>query len=559
MIKIVKNRNCGEEIVFAESELKLFLGKYDEVIAAEDTEGNEKFISLGDTEIAREYGVLRYLEGLNDYGFYIKTVNRGYCIVSPTEKGVRFGIYSLLKEICLLEIYAEDEIYSDDELDWKEVELKEEPSFDFYDSSWLGWNKYSVEFAKRRRLRIAPFINSYHSFFEMMPKSKYLDEHRDWYSENYTQLCMTNEEMIAEFIRNSLDLIDKKAFKTGNTSCLMVGQEDSGEYCQCARCKKSYEKYGVSGTLIRFVNQVAKAVNEYVNNKYVGKTVKTVTFAYGTTENPPVDENNRPVDSSVMLEKNVVIMTAPITSDFAKPLYDEKFNAAASRSFKGFAALGAEIYMWAYNSVFDDQLMYFGQWDVLRENLEFYKKINAQYMIDMGNPLPDVSFDALTTYVRTSLAWNLNLDEKRLIDDFFAAYYKETAPYVRRYFDESNEWQRKKNIKYTLYAQQSLECKTAEYWDFEKVKEWAELLRQGENAAGSKKIALRVTAQKLTPLYMLLEIFIDKFSKEQLRELIGEFEKAARETFVLYTEETGIQYMRDIRNKLVKWRSLLLP
>ena len=180
-------------------------------------------------------------------------------------------------------------------------------------------------------------------------------------------------------------------------------------------------------------------------------------------------------------------------------------------------------------------------------------------MIDMGNPLPDVSFDTLTTYVRTSLAWNLNLDEKRLIDDFFAAYYKETAPYVRRYFDESNEWQRKKNIKYTLYAQQSLECKTAEYWDFEKVKEWAELLRKGENAAGSKKIALRVTAQKLTPLYMLLEIFIDKFSKEQLRDLIGEFEKAARETFVLYTEETGIQYMRDIRNKLVKWRSLLLP
>lgn len=562
MITIIKPLGCGGDIDFAAEELKLFLGKYDDVECGKSASGNEIFISLGNTELAGKADVAGKTQGLSDYGFAIETIKNGYYIVSPTEKGVSFGVYSLLKELCDLEIYAEDEIYSADGLTPKPVHKKENPSFDYFDSSWVGWNKYSPTFAHRRRLRIAPFITPFHSFFEILPKTEYLREHRDWYSEDYGQLCLTNEEMAEEFIKNCFKFIDRKAFRGCNVSNLMVGQEDNGDFCRCEKCRESYEKYGLTGTLMRFVNKVSKAVDDYVGLNYAGKTIRTVTFAYGATQFPPVDENYKPIDPSVVPAKNVVILTAPISADFTKSLNDETANPNSYRLFKGYEALGAEMYVWVYNSAFDDQFMYFSQWDALKENFRFCRSINTRYVIDMGNPLPDLAFDALTVYVRTKLAWNIDLDENKLIDDFFAAYYRESAPYVRKYFDESNALQREKNEgkhNHYLYVQQNRQCKSADYWEFDKVLSWAELLREGEKAAKTPPVALRVAVQKLTPLYMLLEIHHDRFTKGELKKMIEEFEVAARNSFVRYAEETGVQYMRDVYGKIVKWRSLLLP
>ena len=220
------------------------------------------------------------------------------------------------------------------------------------------------------------------------------------------------------------------------------------------------------------------------------------------------------------------------------------------------------MYVWVYNSAFDDQFMYFSQWDAVQKNFRLYKSINTRYVIDMGNPLPDLAFDALTVYVRTELAWNIDLDVNKAIDKFFAAYYRESAPYVRRYFDESNALQREKDAgrhNHYLYVRQNCQCKSADYWEFDKVLSWAKLLREGEKAAQTPAVAFRVAVQKLTPLYMLLEIHHDRFTKGELKMMIEEFEVAARNSFVRYAEETGVQYMRDVYGKIVKWRSLLLP
>lgn len=84
-------------------------------------------------------------------------------------------------------------------------------------------------------------------------------------------------------------------------------------------------------------------------------------------------------------------------------------------------------------------------------------------------------------------------------------------------------------------------------------------MREGEKAAQTPAVAFRVAVQKLTPLYMLLEIHHDRFTKGELKMMIEEFEVAARNSFVRYAEETGVQYMRDVYGKIVKWRSLLLP
>ena len=52
-------------------------------------------------------------------------------------------------------------------------------------------------------------VNFVHSFYKYLPPEKYFDAHPDWYSEingkrkhEHAQLCLTNEAMIQELIKN---------------------------------------------------------------------------------------------------------------------------------------------------------------------------------------------------------------------------------------------------------------------------------------------------------------------------------------------------------------------
>lgn len=99
-----------------------------------------------------------------------------------------------------------------------------------------------------------------------MPSAKYFKEHPDWYSEikgkrtEKSQLCCTNDEMIAELSRNVLERIRKNP----DAGIISVAQNDSGRgYCECARCKASDDAEGSHSASLRYcVNKVAEAVEE---------------------------------------------------------------------------------------------------------------------------------------------------------------------------------------------------------------------------------------------------------------------------------------------------------
>ena len=59
-------------------------------------------------------------------------------------------------------------------------------------------------------------INFVHSFYKYLPPEKYFDAHPEWYSEingkrkhEHAQLCLTNEEMTRELIKNVLETLLK--------------------------------------------------------------------------------------------------------------------------------------------------------------------------------------------------------------------------------------------------------------------------------------------------------------------------------------------------------------
>ena len=81
MITIIKPHGCGGDIDFAAEELKLFLGKYDDVECGKSVSENEVYISLGDTTLAEKADVVKETQDLSDYGFAIETIKNGYYIV----------------------------------------------------------------------------------------------------------------------------------------------------------------------------------------------------------------------------------------------------------------------------------------------------------------------------------------------------------------------------------------------------------------------------------------------------------------------------------------------
>ncbi len=559
-VKVLVEKDYTGDLKMAVDEATLFLKKYANVsIVHEKPTDGSVFISLGDTRYALEKGAEGWKKDLTDPGFVIKSVENGYCVVSPTPSGVLFGTYSLLHELCEWEAYAEDEVHVSEKLSLPELDILENPSFQYRETSWVGWSKYGWNFAKRTRRSSPPLLTPFHCHFFIMPPSKYLKDHPDWYSEDVEQLCITNEEMTQEFIKNCFEIIKEDGFKHHQTTYLFLGQEDGAPICKCPKCQESDRLYGgPSGTAMLFINKVAKAVNEFVEVNYPGKTVKTVTPAYCHTKFPPVDENMEPAHPSLMAEKNVGVMFAPLNADYTHSLFDREANPAVSRMFEGYFKLGIEPYVWTYDCAFDDIIFYTSEWEFFLDDFRRFREMNCPYIIDMCSPWPDVAFDALKTYVRSKLLWNLDLDKEKLIDDFFANYYKKSAPLVRQYFNEINAHLRTIPISFHSYIGGQPTYKDENAWPKEKLLGWIELLEDAEKTAENPEVALRVTCQKLTPLYILLEDYANDLTKEELKKYVDEFERGVKTYSIRFTAEHGVLYMNTVDIKLMKWRSLLL-
>ena len=81
-----------------------------------------------------------------------------------------------------------------------------------------------------------------HTFYRLLPPTKYFEKHPEWYSEidgkrtynhNHSQLCLTNDEMRKELTRNALARLRKDP-KAGVIS---ISQNDWRGQCQCEKCR----------------------------------------------------------------------------------------------------------------------------------------------------------------------------------------------------------------------------------------------------------------------------------------------------------------------------------
>lgn len=274
-----------------------------------------------------------------------------------------------------------------------------------------------------------------HTFFQLLPPSKYFKEHPEWYTDvnnnnkpctarspqpNATaQLCMTNEPLRKELVRVALDWIRKNPA----AGTISISQEDNDNYCTCSNCKALETREGSpSGPLLHFVNAVAADIRK----EHPGFLIDTLAYTY--TRKPP--RHVRPAD-------NVIIRLCSIECDRARTL-DSTANAGFRDDLLQWRAISRQLFVWDYVANYRNLIFPYPNIQPMAENIRFLANNKVIGLFEQGDSYSNGSGDLipLRTWLLAQLMWDPSKDQDQLIQKFLAGYYGAAAPFLRRYIDE---------------------------------------------------------------------------------------------------------------------------
>lgn len=264
-------------------------------------------------------------------------------------------------------------------------------------------------------------INFVHTFYRYLPPEKYFAAHPDWYSEidgkrkhEQAQLCLTNEAMTQELIKNVLETLRKNP----DAKMIDVSQNDWYGFCTCAKCKAIDDaEESHAGTLLLMLNRVAEAVEKEFPD------VLVESLAYQYTRKPP---------KTIKPRHNVLIRLCTIECSYIQPL-DGPQNEKFAADMEGWSKLAKYLFIWDYTTNYNDYLGPHPNLRVLAPNVRYFVKHGAIGLFEEGE---GDDFCELKNWLLLRVMWEPHLDADKLIDEFLRGYYGEAvAPLLQQYWD----------------------------------------------------------------------------------------------------------------------------
>lgn len=263
-----------------------------------------------------------------------------------------------------------------------------------------------------------------HTFEQLIPPSQYYDAHPEWFAmrdgvrlKNDAQLCLANDEMRAELIKNALAKLAAQLEVYPGTRYISISQNDNNLYCTCEACAAVDAAAGSpSGSLIHFVNLVA----EEIEKKYPDILVETLAYQYSSV--PPKNLRTR---------HNVMIRLCTDQCVFNRP-----FSAPENRNFfthlTQWSQIATHLGVWHYVGNFGCAYIPYANLYPLREQLETLAAHQVTYLYLQG---AYNEFFAMRNYIYRHLLWDQSYDVRALAKEFAERYYGEAAPEILAYLD----------------------------------------------------------------------------------------------------------------------------
>jgi hypothetical protein len=304
------------------------------------------------------------------------------------------------------------------------LEYREPFWFVAFDPVWAAWSKANGIRAGGDEEHGGRHIYEgfVHTFYPLIPPEKYFKEHPEWFSEikgrrtfENAQLCLTNEEMRQELVKN----LKERLRLNPKATIASVSQNDCYNNCTCPQCRLVDEQEGSpSGSLLRFVNAVAADIEAEFPH------IAIDTLAYQYTRKPPRITRPRP---------NVIVRLCSIECSFSKPLNDER-NKIFLEDLRGWSKVASRLFIWDYTTDFAHYIQPHPNYQVLSPNIRLFLGHSVRGIFEQGAYQSTGSEMAeLRAWVLAKVLWNPALDPAKLRQEFLKNYYDPAARYISEY------------------------------------------------------------------------------------------------------------------------------
>jgi hypothetical protein len=440
-------------------------------------------------------------DGLGADGIIIRTVGNDLILAGGRPRGTLYAVYTFLEEHVGCRWWSSQAsaipikpTLRIDRLNVRYVpplEYRESFWFDAFDGDWAVRNKSNGNSERLDAKRGGKHIYEgfVHTFFPLIPPKKYFEDHPEWFSEikgkrshERTQLCLTNEEMRAELIKNL-----KVRLKNNPAATIAsVSQNDWHGNCQCSKCAAIEKAEGSpAGLMLRFVNAVAEDIEEEFPN------VAISTLAYQYTRKPPKITKPRP---------NVIVRLCSIECSFSTPLSSER-NKKFRDDIVGWSKICNRLYIWDYTTNFRHYIMPHPNLRVLGPNVKFFVDHSVKGIFEQGAYTSNgAEMAELRAWVLAKLLWNPTLDGQELTDEFIAGYYGHAGPHIKDYLKITHDAVEASGDHLGCFSQH-----TAKFLSFETLsKGWKQLKAAEATVMDNPDLHFRVQVAQLPIMYTFM-------------------------------------------------------
>ena len=443
--------------LFAAKELRYYLGRI--------TAASFQITEAGSEEPGIYIGEICGIDtsDLGEDGFRIFSNGERLCITGGN-RGVIYGAYEFLESLgCRFFTHNCEKIPTVPDLNIPDnYNIKKMPAFEYREHNYADAVQ-SPRFSVKCRfngthhkipehmggnMSYAWFV---HTFEKMVPPQIYGQTHPEYFAlvdgERVTrdagrnQLCLTNPEVLDI----CLESVRKRLKECPEARLISISQNDWRGNCQCENCRRVDQEEGSpSGTLLRFVNHIAEALEPEFPN------VIFDTLAYRYSRPAPKLSRNR---------KNVCVRLCSIEACFAHPFEscnDETRQLSRPDGTKtnfisdlrDWGKICDRIYIWDYTTCFAHYPTPHPNWRVLQPNIQTMYKNNVKGVFEQanGSSRGGVDFNELRMYLISKLLWDPWCDISVHKKEFMAYFYGDAANALTKYLDLLCDTVEKQNI-----------------------------------------------------------------------------------------------------------------
>ena len=440
-------------------------------------------------------------DGLGTDGIVIRSVGNNLILAGGRPRGTLYAVYTFLEDNlgCRWWSSTAGTIPKKPTVVVGELNVRYVPALEYRESFW--YDAFDGDWAVRNKCNgnserlddkhggKHTYDGFVHTFYPLIPPERYFLEHPDWFSEidgkrttDRGQLCLTNEQMRAELVKNLKERLRKNPAAT----IASVSQNDWHGNCQCARCAAIEKEEGSpAGLMLQFVNAVAAAIEPEFPN------VAIDTLAYQYTRKPP--KITRP-------RHNVIVRLCSIECSFSKPLSDER-NKEFRDDIIGWSKICSRLYIWDYTTNFRHYVMPHPNLRVLGPNVKFFADHNVKGLFEQGAYQSyGAEMAELRAWVLAKLLWDPSRDGRQLTDEFIAGYYGPAAPHIKDYLKTTHDAVEAAGDWLGCFSQH-----TAKFLSFETLsKGWGQLKAAEAAVANDPELRFRVQVAQLPAMYTFL-------------------------------------------------------